>query len=439
VSAIVAVVGRPNVGKSTLFNRLIGYRKAIVDDQPGVTRDRNYARTEIDGQPVTVVDTGGFETGGDRIVDQVRRQTLAAVDEADLILFVLDGKAGLTPTDHELVDTLRRSGRPFVTAVNKVDGEEKEGLLDDFHALGLDEILPVSAAHGYGVRDLVGRLVELLPEPKQAAPPEDLVRVSIIGRPNVGKSTLVNALIGDERTVVSDQPGTTRDPVDIELSRGQQRYLLVDTAGIRRKGKVPAGVEKFAVMRALRSLERSDLALLLVDSREGLTDQDAHVAGYALERGRAPVILFNKWDLVEDRDRARRQIRRQLDLKAKFIGFAPHLIVSALTGQGVNKIFGVVDGVFRQYIFEAPTGQVNRVLSRAVEAHAPPYVGRGRLKFNYATQTNTRPPTFTVFTNRPDKVHFSYQRYLANAFRDAFGLSQCPVRVRFRSKRKERS
>lgn len=439
MSSVVAIVGRPNVGKSTLFNRLVGYKKAIVDDFAGVTRDRNYAPVKVEGRSVTLVDTGGFDAEDQSgIMAFVREQTLMAIEEADLTVFLTDGKQGINPHDRELLDILRRSEQPFIVAANKIDGPEKEDLLSDFYELGVEEILPLSAAHGYGIRTFLEVLAEKLPPSEEEFEDEDLIRVAVIGRPNVGKSSLVNRLVGDERTVVTDQPGTTRDAVDVEITHGDRRYLLVDTAGIRRKGRVSFKVEKFAVMQALRVLDRCHIALLLIDSVEGITDQDAHVAGYALDRGRGLILLFNKWDLVKEKARAQKEIKDLLDFKMPYLTYAPYLTMSAKTGMRVERIFKIIDEVQDQYSFRAPTGQVNRVLEKAVEDHTPPYSGRRRLKYYYATQTSVRPPTFVVFTNRPDKVHFSYQRYLSNRFREAFSLNKSPVRVLFRQRHKDR-
>jgi GTP-binding protein len=439
VSSLVAIVGRPNVGKSTLFNRLVGYNKAIVDDLPGVTRDRNYAQVELDGRTITLVDTGGFDADDkDGLMAQVREQTLLALEEADLTVFLADGKQGLNPHDRELVEILRRSQRPFLVAVNKIDGPEKEGALGEFYELGVDRILALSSAHGYGIRDFQEQMLAMLPEGEETEPPVGVVRVAVIGRPNVGKSSLINRLIGQERALVADLPGTTRDPVDIQVERNGRHYMFVDTAGIRRKGKVSFKVEKFAVVRALKSLDRCDVALLLIDSLEGVTDQDAHVAGYAVEKGRAVILVFNKWDMVKDKRAAQKQIQDFYDLKMRFLSFAPHLTASAKTGMRVEKIFPMLDEVFEQYDRRVNTGQVNTVLQKALEAHTPPYVGRGRLKFFYASQTSTRPPTFVLFANRPDKVHFSYERYLANTFKEAFGFDKVPVRLIIRPRHKDK-
>jgi len=435
----IAIVGRPNVGKSTLFNRLVGYNKAIVDDLPGVTRDRIYAEVDIAGRAVTLIDTGGFEPEQEKgLPAQIRAQTLVALEEADLTVLMLDGKSGLSPHDRELADILRRSGRPFLVAVNKIDGPEKEDDAGEFYALGVEPILSLSAAHGYGIRDFTQAILEMLPPEDEEPEKEDLIRVAVIGRPNVGKSSLINKLIGRERSLVSPTPGTTRDPVDTELTRQNRHYLFVDTAGIRRKGRTDFGIEKYAVIRALRAMERCDVALLLIDAEEGITDQDAHVAGYAIKRGRGLILIFNKWDLIEDKHAHQKKIKAQIELKLRFLTYVPYVTTSALTGLRLERIFSLVDQVFAQYSSRASTSQVNQVLERAVESHAPPYIGKNRLKFFYATQNATRPPTFIVFTNRPDKVHFSYERYLSNVFRDAFGLDKIPIKLHFKPRRREK-
>ena len=439
MSALVAIVGRPNVGKSTLFNRLVGYSRAIVDDTPGVTRDRNYASIQIEDRPMTLVDTGGFEpTAEEGLFAQMRAQTLLAVEEADLTVLLMDGKAGLSPHDRDLVEVLRRSGRPFLLVVNKIDSPEREDALADFFALGVEPVLPISAAHGYGMQDFTAALAERLPTGEEAPEREDLIRVAVIGRPNVGKSSLVNQLLGQERALVHETPGTTRDPVDVEVTHGGRHYLFVDTAGIRKKGRVSAKIEKFSVMRALRSMDRCDVALLLIDSPEGVTDQDAHVAGYALERGRGLILVFNKWDLIDNEKEMLKTIKTQMDLKLRFLTFAPVLTVSALTGMRVQKLYRLIEEVYDQYSVRVPTGQLNRLLEQVVQEHTPPYVGRQRLKFYYATQASTRPPTFVLFVNRPSSVHFSYRRFLVNRFRAAFGLDKTAIRIFFRERKGRR-
>jgi GTP-binding protein len=435
----VAIVGRPNVGKSTLFNRLLRQKKAIVDDQPGVTRDRNYETVTLAGRPVTLVDTGGFDAlDASSVMSQVREQTLLALEEADLTVVLCDGREGLNPNDRELVEILRRGRRPFVLAVNKVDGPEHEDLANDFWALGVEEVHPVSAAHGFGVNTLLAEIVDRLPDLEEPPPREDQVRVAIIGRPNVGKSSLINQLLGQQRALVDHEPGTTRDPLDVEVTRDGRSYLFVDTAGIRRKGRVNYKIEKFAVMRALKALERCDVALCLIDSVEGVTDQDAHVAGYALERGRGLILVFNKWDLVKDKRAALKDIEAFFDLKLRFAHFAPYVTASAKTGLRVTRVFKLIDQVFQQYTTRVSTPRVNKVLEQALAEHAPAYVGRDRLKILYGAQVSTRPPTFVLFANRPDKVHFSYRRYLTNALKKAFGLDKTPIKVMIKPRRKEK-
>ncbi len=436
MSALVALVGRPNVGKSTLFNRLVGQPLALVDDRPGVTRDRHYHALTLDDRQGTLIDTGGFDpTELDPLVGQIKAQALAALEEADLTVLVVDGREGPTPHDRELADLIRRSGRPYLVAVNKIDSFEKEIHLHEFHELGLDGLCPVSAAHGYGLREFKEALAPWLePVPEEEDPDQAPPRVAIIGRPNAGKSSLVNRLCGEDRLVVDHRPGTTRDAVDVRIERRGRPYLLVDTAGVRRKGRVDEKLEKLSVMRALKSLDRADLAVLVVDALEGLSDQDAHIAGYAVERGRPVIILANKWDAVKRKDEAKKEIQRALDLKMAFLEKAPVLTASAKTGLRVEDLFALIDRILGQYRFRATTGEVNRVIEAAVEAHTPPHAGRGRLKFYYATQVSTKPPTFVVFANKPGEVHFSYRRFLVNRLKEAFGLDLVPVRLVLRAR-----
>ena len=437
MSAVLAIVGRPNVGKSTLFNRILGRRLAIVEDVPGVTRDRNYAEVARFERPFTLIDTGGFEPASDdRLLIQMREQSQLAIEEADVILFLLDGREGLTAADREVANLLRHVGKPVLCVVNKVDGPAQEAAMVDFYALGVDELWPVSAEHGLGIGDLVTRALELLPPAPAISHDEEVTRLAIIGRPNVGKSSLVNRLLGYERMVANPAAGTTRDSVDTPFTYNRRRYVVVDTAGIRRKGRVTQKLEKFSVVQALKALDRADLALLVIDGREGITEQDLTIAGYAAERGRAVVLVVNKWDLVpKDHTTAGKYIKDLRDA-FKFLPDVPVHLVSALTGLRVSKIMADVEKVSDDYRRTIPTAALNKVLEQAQQLHQPPVYQGKRLRFFYMTQTGTRPPSFIVFVNRADGVHFSYQRYLVNCLRQAFGFAGCPLRLNFQDRQR---
>lgn len=435
---IVAIVGRPNVGKSTFFNRITRSRKALVDNSPGVTRDRNYGDAWWDEVSFTVVDTGGFsDFESEGFGHLVRYQVMQAIEEADAIVMLFDGKEGVTPVDRDLVHQLRRSSKPVFYAVNKIDGPRYESLLADFSVLGLDPLYPISAEDGYGVHDLMDALIDLLPRtsPELAS---DRIRLAVMGRPNVGKSSLINCMLGDERLVVSEIPGTTRDAVDTICRVNNREYVLIDTAGIRRKGRVRKKLEKFSVIKALRSLNRCDIALVMMDAPEGVTDQDGRIAGYALERGRACIILLNKWDLVKKDSTTAKTCVDAVRDQLKFLSFAPVLTISALTGQRVLKIFEWVDAVYEQYRTRISTGRLNRVFEEIINRHQPPaYRGR-RIKFYYATQVSVAPPTFTCFVNYPEGVHFSYERYVINQLREALDLDWTPIRLILRKREKRK-
>ncbi len=431
---IVALVGRPNVGKSTLFNRMTRSRSALVDNFPGVTRDRNYADASWDDVAFTLVDTGGFsdmDEGG--FAGQIREQVHQAMDDSDVIVLVLDGKGGLSPYDTDLIGLLRGVSKPVLYAVNKIDGLELEVHLHDFYALGVENLYPVSAEHGYGFPDFMDELIRKLPE---TVPEEDSeqIKVAVVGRPNVGKSSLINHILGEERLLVSNVAGTTRDAINTMVQVDGTSFVFIDTAGIRRKGKVSQKLEKFSIIKALRSLDECDVALVILDTSEGITEQDMAVAGYAYERGCGCVMLLNKWDLVEKETGTAKEYQQRLGEAAKFLSFAPSVTVSALTGLRVRRVFGLIKSVYQQYCTRIGTGQLNKIFEKALERHEPPLHKGKRLKFYYITQVSTKPPTFVCFVSFPEAVHFSYKRYLSNQIREGAGLDRTPLRLLFRQR-----
>jgi len=433
---IVAIVGRPNVGKSTFFNRVTRSRDALVDDFPGVTRDRHYADAQWDDVEFTLVDTGGF-AGADDFAADIRLQVQLAIEDADVIVLLLDGKQGVSPYDREIVAILRSVKKPVFYGVNKIDGAEQEALLADFYRLGIEALYPLSAEHRYGFTDFLDALVNSLAALTGEASSDDKqqrIRLAVVGRPNVGKSSLINCILGQQRLLVSEIAGTTRDAIDTVCELNGKSYLLVDTAGIRRKGRVSHKLEKFSIIKALKSLERCDVALIVMDAAEGVTEQDVSIAGYAVERGCGCILLLNKWDRVEKDSRTAKQYQERLKEQAKFIKFAPSLTISALTGQRVGKIFQRVDEVYEQYARRIPTGQLNRFLERAIAKNEPSLHRGKRIKFYYAAQISTRPPTIVCFVNYPAAVHFSYKRYLINQLRQETGLDKTPIRIIFRQR-----
>jgi len=435
---IVAIVGRPNVGKSTLFNRMTRSRKALVDDLPGVTRDRIYGDARWDDTSFTLVDTGGFsDFESDGFGALVRYQVMQAIEEADAIVMLCDGREGATPIDTDLVHQLRQSSKPIFYGVNKIDGPRHESVLSDFSVLGVAPLYPVSAEHGYGVHDLLDALTAVLPRSTPEAA-SDRIRLAVIGRPNVGKSSLINRLLRDERLVVSEIPGTTRDAVDTICKVNNKEYVLIDTAGIRRKGRVRKKLEKFSIIKALRSLNRCHIALVMMDAVEGVTDQDVRIGGYALERGRGCIILLNKWDLVEKDSKTAERYVNEVKDRLKFLGFAPILTISALTGQRAFKIFDWVETVYEQYTARISTGRLNRTFEAIINRHQPPSYRRRRIKFYYATQVSAAPPRFVCFVNYPEGIHFTYERYIINRLREGLGLDRTPIRLIFRKREKGR-
>jgi GTP-binding protein len=431
---IVAIVGRPNVGKSTFFNRVTGTRKALVDDFPGVTRDRHYGDATWDGIGFTLVDTGGFpDQNKDDFAHKIRFQIIQAIEDADVIILLLDGKHGISPFDEDIVKILRELTTPVFYAVNKIDGIEQEVKVYDFYSLGIEKLYPISAEHRYGISDFLDDLTSVLPK-TVSDEAGDMIKLAVVGKPNVGKSSLINKILGQKRLLVSDTPGTTRDAIDSVCKINDTLYLLIDTAGIRRKAKVSKKLEKFSIIKALRSLDRCDVALIVIDAYDGITEQDITIAGYAYERGCGCIFLLNKWDIVEKDSKTASKYYEQLRMQAKFLNFSPVITISALTGQRVMKIFGLVEEVFSQYSVRIGTGPLNKIFEQAIERTEPSLYRGRRIKFYYATQVSTKPPTFVCFVNYPDAVHFSYKRYLINQIRENAGLDKTPIRIIFRER-----
>ena len=437
---IVALVGRPNVGKSTLFNRLIGEHRAVVHELPGTTRDRLYGTVEWRGREFTVIDTGGIglDTGEGDLLADVRLQAEEAMREADVIVWVVDSASGLTAADHEVAEELRRSRKPVILAANKVDNVKRQlDALAEFSRLGFSEPQLVSGLHGEGTGDLLDAIVSWFP--KTGGEPEipPAASIAIVGRPNVGKSSLVNALVGRKRTIVRDEAGTTRDAIDTPIVRDDKTILLIDTAGIRRRGRIAQGVEKFSVLRAVRAIERADVAVLVIDATEGVLAQDAHVAGYVDEAAKGLIVAVNKWDLVEKNPKTQQEYTEALRRELKFADWAPVLYISAKSGQRVERVVSAALEIQAQRTKRVPTPKLNDVIRKAVDAH--PLTDRGRsLKIYYAAQTGTAPPRFTCFCNDPRLVHFSYVRYLDNTLRANFGFDGTPIRLEFRSRNEGR-
>ncbi len=436
---VVAIVGRPNVGKSTLFNRITGERKALVLDRPGVTRDRNYAIATWVDTPFVLVDTGGFEPEpGDALFAAMRRQSEAAVAEADVVVLLVDRQAGITPPDLQTADLIRTSGKPVIVAVNKCDTPTHDDEAAEFWELGFEELVAVSAEHGRGMFELMQAVTARFPEHAGEPDAEDgEIRVAVLGRPNIGKSTLVNRLLGEDRHVVHDSPGTTVDATDSILEAEGQRYRLIDTAGVRRKARIDDRVEQLAVGAAIRTIDRAHVILLVIDGAEGPTEQDAHLAALVEERGRAMVVLVNKWDMVrEDPDRDIRVLEDEFSRKLPHVQHRPVMYISALTGKGCAKILAIVKDVYAGFNQRVPTARLNEFLRDAVAAYSPPQLHNHAVRLNYMTQVRVRPPTFTVFVNTPQGVRGHYDKYLQNQLRAQFGFFGSPVRIAYRRKRR---
>lgn len=437
---LVAVIGRPNVGKSTLFNRFISERKAIVEDVPGVTRDRIYADTQWDGREFSLVDTGGFDPEGDELYPSlIKNQINIAIEEADLILCVLDGKEGVMPHDVDVIDLLRKVKKPVIFAVNKIDHKKHEDSALEFHGLGIEGFIVISALQGRNVNELLDKIIELLPPPRpiEEEVEEDIIKVAVLGKPNVGKSTLVNRFLGEDRLMTSPVPGTTRDSIDTYVTRDEKKYLLIDTAGIRRKSKITFSVERHSVFRAVRAMERADIALLIIDVEEGPTHQDARLARLIADKGRGCIILLNKWDLVPSKVAETPGVHEILKEELMAVDFAPVLIISATTGRGVNKIFDYIDVVYKNFSQKISTKRLNLFLKNIIEKTPPPIYKGKEIKFYYISQPLTEQPTFVIFTNRISGVPENYKRFLENRLREKFDLEGTPIKLVFRSNRNE--
>ncbi|QDX93764.1 ribosome biogenesis GTPase Der [Brevibacterium sp. JNUCC-42] len=432
---VVAIVGRPNVGKSTIFNRLVGERVAIVEDKPGVTRDRLYGKGEWLNREFHVIDTGGIEFAEtDQILTQMRYQAELAIDEADVIILIVDVRSGVTDADLNVARMLNRTGKPIVLAVNKVDNFEMRNDIFEFYQLGVGEPFPISGSHGLGLGDMLDEVLHHLPPMGEEDKRDDVIRVSIIGRPNVGKSSLTNAILGEERVIVSEVAGTTRDAIDTPFERDGQEYVLVDTAGMRKKGKVYESTEKYSVMRALKAIEDSDVVLVLINGEEGIIEQDKKIAGYAHEAGRGVIIVVNKWDALEKDDKTMQRFTELIRDEFKYLSYAPIVYVSAKTKQRVHTILPKVNAVADSHTMRVNTSVLNDLITDAT-IMAPPPTDRGkRLKINYTTQVAVKPPTFIVFVNDPELMHFSYERYLENKIRGAFEFEGTPIRILTRKK-----
>ncbi len=435
---VVAVVGRPNVGKSTLFNKLVGKRLSIVEDTPGVTRDRIYSECEWRNRKFMVVDTGGIEPQSDDIIlSQMRRQAELAIQRADVIVFITDMKTGVTADDYDVGRMLRKSGKPIVLCVNKCDSiGEPPAEFYEFYSLGLGDPIAISAAHGHGSGDMLDEIFKYFPENDEEEYDDEYIKVAVIGKPNVGKSSLINRVAGEERVIVSDIAGTTRDATDTIVENEHGKYVFIDTAGIRRKSKVLEKIEHYSVLRAYMAVDRSDVCVILIDASVGFTEQDSKVAGYAHEQGKACIVAVNKWDAIEKTTNTMDEFRNKLKEDFSFMSYVPFIFISAKTGQRVEKLFELINSVNRQNSMRVTTGMLNDVLSYATTRVQPPSDKGKRLKIYYMTQPSTKPPTFVVFVNRADLFHFSYQRYLENQIRQTFGLEGTPVRFIIRERGK---
>ncbi|MBU8907228.1 ribosome biogenesis GTPase Der [Desertibacillus haloalkaliphilus] len=431
---VLAIVGRPNVGKSTIFNRIVGERVAIVEDLPGVTRDRIYSSGEWLNREFNLIDTGGIEIGDEPFLEQMREQAELAIKEADVIVFIVNGREGVTSADEEVAKILFRSKKPIVLGVNKIDNPDMQEQLYEFYSLGMGDPIGVSGAHGIGLGDLLDEVVSHFPNEEEDDYDQDTIRISLIGRPNVGKSSLVNAMLGEERVIVSNIPGTTRDAIDTPFTKDGQEYVLIDTAGMRKRGKVYESTEKYSVLRALKAIERSDVVLVVINAEEGIIEQDKKIAGYAHEAGRAVVIVVNKWDTLEKDDKTMQKFEQKIRDHFLFLSYAPILFVSAKTKQRLQHVLPKVEQVSENHNLRVPTNVLNDLVMDAVAMNPTPTDKGRRLKINYVTQVAVSPPTFVFFVNDPELMHFSYERFLENRLRDTFEFEGTPIKIIARKK-----
>ena len=433
--SIVAIVGSPNVGKSTLFNRIVGERKAIVDDQAGVTRDRLYGKATWLTKEFTLIDTGGVEIKNAAFQTQIRAQVEIAIEEADVIVYVTDGRLGVTPDDRVVCKMLFKSGKPVILCVNKIDNYEMMDNVTEFYSLGIGEPIAISTAHGIGIGDLLDKVVENLPEKAEEEFDEDTIAFSIIGRPNVGKSSLTNAILGQDRVIVSNIEGTTRDSIDTRFTRDEQNYVVIDTAGLKKRGKIYESVDKYAALRALAAIDRSQVVLLVIDANEGITQQDKHVVGYAMDESKAIVIVVNKWDLVEHTQNAMTEFTKKIRSEFKFLDYAPVVYISAKDKSRIQTIFPEIQAAFSAYNYRVGTSVLNDIMMDAQIVNPTPVFNGGRLKIYFASQVAICPPTFVLSVNDPEYMHFSYQRYLENRLRDSFDFTGTPIKIICRARK----
>lgn len=427
--SVVAIVGRPNVGKSTIFNRLVGERISIVEDIPGVTRDRVYSSAEWLNHEFNLIDTGGIEIGDEPLLVQMRQQAEIAIDEADVIIFLVNGKEGITGADEEVAKLLFKSNKPIVLGINKIDNPEMRETIYEYYSLGFGEPFPISGSHGLGLGDLLDKVVSYFPEPIPEIQDDETIYFSLIGRPNVGKSSLVNALLNEERVIVSDIAGTTRDAIDTQLQKDGQDYVIIDTAGMRKRGKVYETTEKYSVLRALKAIERSDVVLVLIDAETGIIEQDKRIAGYAHEAGRAVVIVVNKWDTVDSNEKAMKEFEEKIRAHFLFLDYAPIVFLSAKTKKRLHTLIPAVRLASENHVKRIQTNILNDVIMDAIALNPTPTMKGRRLKILYATQVSVKPPAFAIFVNDPELMHFSYERFLENKIREAFGYVGTPVKI----------